>query len=1082
MLLHQFQSLNSLFRAPEVLLKRFRSNDSEQDHRTVRFEFDPQANSKEVIEKFENIAASACRQENYFLGLFRMKQFRRMLIGAFRRQLRGELESESGIALIENLLLANALANKSASERAARAAKAAAGAGVCQTSPVSRINPILEKDLPKQLMEAALDSAAATAKGWYCSLQKATLLRIILGGPISNYQQPVQAAAGDPAAANASGGNKRKKNPSFWETLNEQEKHYSFNILGALSTDFFDVLDGKNPPPKSAHATKVRSPKKLCEKIRRVFHKVQGSSPCHGEDCSFALDESCYSVIYYEELDKTEFRITCETPEESKARDDKKERHERLSLWVKGRVPIRGTVFRPGAKRATAEKRGLPRMTIRAVPAVSGWGFNVPLPLKCAALVGQMPKTDSSLICLERFDVATITGKAPARSAIPSDWLEPTDYSVIYDENANTTTFRIFPSDPALTCDLVVAGKTPARENIIKKKGEIARLKPIKPRIHLSRTDDLTIRFIEICRSSVHAAAEDKAAADASAGQAQGSPAVIGNAGKEDRYVYYRDFDCDLDKSTQSFLGQSNTKVRLNFDDHAYTVFYDEKTDMTEVLLGCLYNGRAMTIRLKGRHPLREFLANNGKGVTKCKHLKKPTVSVFAKKDGSGRAKLKVSVMLPAKAPAEPEVSPELPVTCVTLPVESYSGEYLKNVRVGDYFPANKYRAVYDPNTKKTEISLKLPNRRDRERFVLDGTAGISDYELNSDNTLKKLTDRVKPCLSVFRRGRDPKRGTPLLSVRLVTQRKCQPRPGIPTDACLDNPDLIRIMMFDFGETEVAWDALGNRFGKYLGERTENYVVRLMKIQAEHNRYLAMTRPPKERAHEKYPMGSPEYDACIEAQMSGFDAAKAKRVRKHNLGKRRIRELKRRLRTALENEINRGLNEMFEWHRQTAFVVEDLSRNFRPVRGSKFMRAILSAWPRGVIEKRMEFKAAERGVRLVFVPAAYSSQVCPRCGHVSRNNRYRDEFRCEFCGYEAHADIKAAAALGLRVHDPLFRKGMRMREIKKIHADEHKEFYDKMRKWGCASTLKPGQRKCIEDEPIRSRLPDKKWPFTGPRR
>ena len=1035
MLLDQFQSLNSLFRVPEVLLEHYRSNDGDQDHRTVRFELDPEANSRQAIEKLENLAASSSRQENYFLGLFCMKQFRRLLIGAFLRQLRGQLKSVSGITLIANQLLANALSNKSAAERAARAAKAAAP-GVSQTAPVCRINPILEKDLPKQVMEAALDSAAATAKGWFRSLQKATLLRIIMGGPISNYQKPAQTAAGDPAGSNASGVSERKKNPSFWETLNEEEKHYIFNILGSLSADFFDVLDGKNPPPESAHAAKVRSPKKLCEKIRRVFHKLQGSSPRHGEDYSFSLDESCYSVTYYEELDKTEFRITCETPEESKARDANNEHHERLSLWVKGRVPIRGSVVREGTKRRAAEKRGLPPMTIRAVRTDSGWGFNVPLPLKCTALVGRMPETDSSLICLERFDVLTVTGKTPARCAVPSDWLEPTDYTVIYDEKANTTTFRIFPSDPARTCDLSVAGRTPARENIIKKNGEIVSLKPIKQRLHLSRPGGRSVRAVELCRSSVHAAFEDKAAADAKS-LTPVRPALTGNDGNEDRYVYYREFDCALDKSTQSFLGQSNTKVRLNFDAHAYKVFYNEETDRTEVVLERLYIGQTMTILLKGRHPLREFIRNDGKGLVKSKRPKKPTVSVFAKKDGSGRTQLKVSVMLPAKAPAEPEVSTELPVTCMTLPVESYSGEYLEKVREGDYFPAEKYRAVFDPVTEKTEISLKLPNRRDRERFVLDGTAGISDYELNSDKTLKKLTHRVKPCLSVFCRGRDPKDGKRLLSVRLVTQRKCPPRPGIPSDACLDDPDLIRIMMFDFGQTELAYDALGNRFGEFLGKRTRNYVTRLMKIQAEHNRYLAMTRPPKERDHEKYPIGSPEYDACIAAQQSGFDAAGAKKVRKHNLGKKNIRELKRRLRAALENEINRGLNEMFEWHRQTAFVVEDLARNFKPVRGSKLMRAILSAWPRGVLEKRMEFKAAERGVRLVFVPAAYSSQVCPRCGHVSRNNRHRDEFRCEFCGYEAHADIKAAAALGLRVHDPKFRKGLRMREIKKIHANEH---------------------------------------------
>jgi putative transposase len=60
----------------------------------------------------------------------------------------------------------------------------------------------------------------------------------------------------------------------------------------------------------------------------------------------------------------------------------------------------------------------------------------------------------------------------------------------------------------------------------------------------------------------------------------------------------------------------------------------------------------------------------------------------------------------------------------------------------------------------------------------------------------------------------------------------------------------------------------------------------------------------------------------------------------------------------------------------------------------------------------LDYKLQERGGVLVTVPAHYSSQTCSSCGHVSANNRRtRDEFVCEMCGYEDHADVNAAKNL-----------------------------------------------------------------------
>ena len=60
----------------------------------------------------------------------------------------------------------------------------------------------------------------------------------------------------------------------------------------------------------------------------------------------------------------------------------------------------------------------------------------------------------------------------------------------------------------------------------------------------------------------------------------------------------------------------------------------------------------------------------------------------------------------------------------------------------------------------------------------------------------------------------------------------------------------------------------------------------------------------------------------------------------------------------------------------------------------------------------LEYKVAAQGGQLVLVPAAYSSQACPQCGHTAKANRpTRDRFCWQACGYEKMADVKAAETL-----------------------------------------------------------------------
>ena len=92
---------------------------------------------------------------------------------------------------------------------------------------------------------------------------------------------------------------------------------------------------------------------------------------------------------------------------------------------------------------------------------------------------------------------------------------------------------------------------------------------------------------------------------------------------------------------------------------------------------------------------------------------------------------------------------------------------------------------------------------------------------------------------------------------------------------------------------------------------------------------------------------------------------------------------------------------------------------------SKTERRRTNNWAFYQLRLFVGYKANIAGVKVVFVPAAYTSQTCSRCGHIHavKGKSYRNGkvFKCGHCGFEHDADINAAnniAALGKSVSLP----------------------------------------------------------------
>jgi IS605 OrfB family transposase len=104
-----------------------------------------------------------------------------------------------------------------------------------------------------------------------------------------------------------------------------------------------------------------------------------------------------------------------------------------------------------------------------------------------------------------------------------------------------------------------------------------------------------------------------------------------------------------------------------------------------------------------------------------------------------------------------------------------------------------------------------------------------------------------------------------------------------------------------------------------------------------------------------------------------------------------------------------------EWCRENnvgTVALEELSgiRDFSHDRMGEHVGQLIQEWPFYQMQQRLECELEERGIRIVKVPAAYISQVCPKCGHCAEENKDLRwwKLRCVSCKHEQHLDQAAA--------------------------------------------------------------------------
>ena len=146
------------------------------------------------------------------------------------------------------------------------------------------------------------------------------------------------------------------------------------------------------------------------------------------------------------------------------------------------------------------------------------------------------------------------------------------------------------------------------------------------------------------------------------------------------------------------------------------------------------------------------------------------------------------------------------------------------------------------------------------------------------------------------------------------------------------------------------------------------------------------------------------------ARLQAKGTKSAKRVLK------RISGRENRWMTDVNHQLSKAL--VRKYGSDTLFVLEDLTGvcfSEENLSRGKWANADLSSWSFYQLEQFLSYKALEHGSKVIKVSPKYTSQRCPKCGRIHKENRNHimHEYICDACGYRSNDDRVGAMNLYL---------------------------------------------------------------------
>jgi IS605 OrfB family transposase len=151
-------------------------------------------------------------------------------------------------------------------------------------------------------------------------------------------------------------------------------------------------------------------------------------------------------------------------------------------------------------------------------------------------------------------------------------------------------------------------------------------------------------------------------------------------------------------------------------------------------------------------------------------------------------------------------------------------------------------------------------------------------------------------------------------------------------------------------------------------------------------------------------------------------------VTKHNLGRKKLDKQAVKHQAGVRTIVHEAVNHVID--KAAVIVTEDLTS---PIAGNKFGKNVsrrLSSWTKGVIASAIEHGSRRRGSTVIYVNAAYTSQMDSCDGSLTGKRRGEKFYREN--GEVLQADVNAARNVLARLHDSEISRWLPYKQVKAI--------------------------------------------------
>ncbi len=262
-------------------------------------------------------------------------------------------------------------------------------------------------------------------------------------------------------------------------------------------------------------------------------------------------------------------------------------------------------------------------------------------------------------------------------------------------------------------------------------------------------------------------------------------------------------------------------------------------------------------------------------------------------------------------------------------------------------------------------------------------------------------------------------------------------------DACVSRPCGISEKGLDKGYSEVFTDSDGHKHGEGLGA--------LLSAESDHLKTVWAARRKLEALASKF---EAEAAVAVDKDRRARKLRKAERIRRHNLGRQKLAERKRRHRQKVRTLVFSACHSVLD--KAGAVVVEDLRHPIRGYDRGRNTNRRLSGWVRGLIQEGVEATSRRRGALVDEVNAAYTSQWIASCSAFGQ--RRGDSIYCTKCRAVFDADHVAAVNIRERKYDKGISRFLPYREVKKVLEERSRQALKQCPSNSDGRDLKPSLR------------------------